>query len=259
MSHVPQKRRSASPVETPQADPAGDDPLHRDRHFITHAARRPREIAVVLIDDEPLIREALARTLRQSGLNVVGEARSGEQALELVLDLRPDVVLMDIRLPGISGIQTIERICLHAPGSRVLVLSRSERNRVVEAIIAGASGYILKTAPTDSIVRAIRDTAAGECVLSPQVAGKILQRIRELHIPISTSSQTAAKEIRSALTDRELQIFTTLATGHSNHQIGDELGLSSNTVSNHVKSILTKLHLSNRIEAAAYAVRAGMS
>jgi DNA-binding NarL/FixJ family response regulator len=259
MSRLPQLQATGDSSALPSRSALASDVLRREKHFITQGTPRAREITVVLIDDEPLIREALAGTLRRSGFSVVGEARTGEQALELVLEQRPDVVLMDVRLPGISGIQTIERICLHAPGSRVLVLTRSERNKVVEAILAGASGYILKTAPTESILRAIRETAAGECVLSPQVAGKILQRIRELHIPISNSSQTAAKEIRAALTARELQIFTSLATGHSNHQIGDQLGLSANTVSNHVKSILTKLHLHNRIEAAAYAVRAGMS
>lgn len=231
----------------------------RDRHFITQASRPAREITTLLIDDEPLSREALARTLRDNGLSVLGQASGGERALELVLALTPDVVVVDVHLPGISGIQTIEQISLHAPDSRILVLTHSERNKVIEAIVAGASGYILKTAPAESIVRAIRDTAAGECVLSPQVAGRILQRLRELHIPISHPSQAKAREIRAALTDREQQIFAMLATGKSNHQIGADLGLSANTVSNHIKSILTKLHLHNRIEAAACAVRAGMS
>ena len=252
-------RVPAVSIEAVLGEPDPGDVWRRERHFITQGAWPPRQIKVLLIDDEPLIREALARTLSDSGLHVVGEARSGEQALELVLDLRPDVVVMDIRLPGISGVQTIERICLHAPGSRVLVLTRSERNKVVEAIIAGASGYILKTSPPETIVRAIRATADGECVLSPQVAGKILQRIRQLHIPIASSSQTAAKEVRAVLTHRELEIFTLLATGNTNHRIGDDLGLSANTVSNHIKSILAKLHLHNRVEAAAYAVRAGIS
>jgi DNA-binding NarL/FixJ family response regulator len=226
-----------------------------------NGARRPRAIKVVLVDDEPLIRSALARAISDGGLSVVGEARSGEQAMELVLKFHPQVVLMDILLPGSSGVQTIERICELAPHSRILVLTRSERNKVVEAIIAGASGYILKTSSPDTIVDAIKETACGESVLSPQVAGKVLQRIRELNVPtpVAASSRPAATEIRAVLTDRELQIFTLLASGHTNHELGDELGLSPNTVSNHVKSILTKLHLSNRIQAAASAVRAGMS
>jgi DNA-binding NarL/FixJ family response regulator len=217
-----------------------------------------RTSTVVLVDDEPLIRSALAHTLSVSGLELVGEAGTGEDAIELVLDLRPDVVLMDIKLPDMPGVQAIERLGLLAPASRVLVLARTEENRVVEAIIAGASGYILKTAPPKAIIAAVKATAAGESVLSSQIAGKLLERIRETDIPITTS-QDAASAIRAALTERELEIFTLLASGKSNQQIGRELSLSTNTVSNHIKSILAKLHLENRIQAAAQAIRAGIS
>lgn len=221
-------------------------------------AERRTSITVVVVDDEPLIRSALAHTLSVSGLELVGSAGTGADALELVLDLRPDVVLMDIKLPDISGVQAIERLGLLAPASRVLVLARTGENRVVEAIIAGASGYILKTAPPKAIIAAVIATAAGESVLSSQIAGKLLERIRETDIPITTS-QDAASAIRAALTERELEIFTLLASGKSNQQIGYELSLSTNTVSNHIKSILAKLHLENRIQAAAQAVRAGIS
>ena len=221
-------------------------------------ADRRASVTVVLVDDEPLIRSALGQTLSAAGFELVGEAATGEDAIELVLDLRPDVVLMDIKLPDIPGVQAIERLGLLAPASRVLVLTRTEENRVVEAIIAGASGYILKTAPPKAIIDAVRATAAGESVLSSQIAGKLLERIRETDIPITTS-QDAAGAIRAALTERELEIFTLLASGKSNQQIGRELSLSTNTVSNHIKSILAKLHLENRIQAAAQAVRAGIS
>jgi DNA-binding NarL/FixJ family response regulator len=141
----------------------------------------------------------------------------------------------------------------------VLVLTHSDQNRVVEAIIAGASGYILKTAPSEQIVRAIRATAAGESVLSPQIAGKLLEHVRRAAIPVIATSQTDADSIRAALTRRELEIFAHLASGKTNRQIGDEFSLSTNTVRNHIKSILDKLHLENRIQAAAHAVRAGIS
>jgi FixJ family two-component response regulator len=111
------------------------------------------------------------------------------------------------------------------------VLTRSEQNRVVEAIVAGASGYILKSAPPEAIISAVRATAAGESVLSPQVAGKLLQRIRELDIPVKNTNSAAAA-IRAALTDRELEIFKRLASGHSNHEIARELSLSTNTIAN---------------------------
>jgi DNA-binding NarL/FixJ family response regulator len=146
------------------------------------------------------------------------------------------------------------RVALLAPASRVLVLPRSEENRVVEAIIAGANGYILKTAPAEAIISAIRATAAGGSVLSPQVAGKILHRIRELDLPVKTSGNTATA-IRAALTEREHEIFTRLASGNRNHQIAHDLSVSTNTVANHIVSILAKLHLENRIQA----VRSGIS
>lgn len=173
-----------------------------------------RPITVVLVDDEQLIRGAIAQALCSRGLELVGEAASGERAIEVVVDVRPDVVLMDLRLPGMSGVQAIEQLGLLAPASRVLVLTRSEQNRVIEAIVAGASGYILKTAPPEAIISAVTATAAGESVLSPQVAGKLLQRIRELDLPVRTSG-SAATAIRAALTERELEIFTQLASGNS--------------------------------------------
>jgi DNA-binding NarL/FixJ family response regulator len=222
------------------------------------AAERQSPITVVLVDDEQLIRVALAQALTSSGLELVGEAATGEHAIELVVDVRPDVVLMDLQLPGMSGVRAIQQLGLLAPASRVLVLTRSERNRVVEAILAGATGYILKSAPLEGIISAIKATAAGESVLSSKIAGKLLQRIREQDNPVKTGAN-AAVAIRTALTDRELEIFKRLASGRSNHEIAQDLSVSPNTVANHVASILAKLHLENRIQAAADAVRSGIS
>jgi DNA-binding NarL/FixJ family response regulator len=141
----------------------------------------------------------------------------------------------------------------------MLILTRSEENRVVEAIVAGASGYILKSAAPAAIIDAVVATAAGESVISPEIAGKLLNRIRERDIPITTDNVNAANAIRAALTPRELEIFTRLASGKSNHEIAEELAFSTNTVSNHIASILAKLHLENRIQAAVQAVRSGIS
>jgi DNA-binding NarL/FixJ family response regulator len=220
---------------------------------------RPRPITVVLVDDEQLIRSALAQALGVEGLDLVGEATNAADAVKMVVDLRPDVVLMDLKLPGSQGVQAIEALGLLAPASRMLILTRTEQNRVVEAIVAGASGYILKTAKPDAIIAAVKATAAGESVISPEIAGKLLQRIRDLGIPIATDSDNTANAIRAALTPRELEIFTRLASGKSNHDIAHELCLSTNTVSNHIASILAKLHLDNRIQAAVQAVRSGIS
>jgi two-component system, NarL family, nitrate/nitrite response regulator NarL len=218
-----------------------------------------RPITVALVDDERLIRAALRQLLTAAGLQAVGEAATADDAIELVLDLRPDIVLTDVNLPGSTGVEVIDRLGLLAPASRVLVLTSSEENCVVEAIVAGASGYILKTAPPKAIIAAVEATAAGESVLSPQIAGKLLQQIREREIPITAYSQDAASAIRAALTERELEIFERLASGNSNHDIASELSLSPNTVHNHIASILAKLHLDNRIQAAVHAVRSGIS
>ena len=222
-------------------------------------ATQQRPITVVLVDDEHLIRGALAQALTTDGLDLIGEAANAPDAVKLVIDLRPDVVLMDIRLPGMPGVQAIEQIGLLAPASRILILTRTEQNRVVEAIVAGACGYILKTASLEAIISAVRASAAGETVLSSQIAGKLLDRIRERDIPITAGSQDAASAIRAALTERELAIFTRLASGDSNQDIARELALSANTIHNHITSILDKLHLDNRIQAAVHAVRSGIS
>lgn len=221
--------------------------------------QRPRPVTVVVVDDDQMIRQSLARTLTGGGLDLVGEAASAEDALRLVVDVRPDVVLMELRVPGSSGVRTIEQFALLAPASRILVLTRTEPNRVVEAIVAGASGYILKTAPPKAITAAVRATAAGESVISSEIAGKLLQRIRERDIPVTTSSDDAATAIRAVLTERELEIFERLASGGTNQDIARELSLSTNTVHNHITSILAKLHLDNRIQAAVHAVRSGIS
>jgi DNA-binding NarL/FixJ family response regulator len=223
------------------------------------ASKHPQPVTVVVVDDEPLIRGALAQTLTGGGLDLVGEAANAKQALALVVDVRPDVVLMDLRLPDSSDVHTIEQLALLAPSSRILILTRTEHNRVIEAIVAGAAGYILKTASPKAIIAAVIATAAGESVISSQIAGKLLERIRERDIPVTTTSANAAGAIRGALTQRELEIFEQLASGKSNHGIARELSLSANTVHNHVASILAKLHLDNRIQAAVQAVRSGIS
>jgi two-component system NarL family response regulator len=178
----------------------------------------------------------------------------------LVVDRRPDVVLMELFLHGMSGVKTIQQLSAIAPASRILVLTDSEdSSAVVEAILAGASGYMLKSAPPDELVGAVRASAAGDCAISPQVAGGLLERIRERDIPVTAGSEHAAAAIRAVLTERELEVFKRLASGGSNQEIGRELSLSENTVKNHIASILAKLQIDNRIQAAVQAVRSGIS
>ena len=161
-----------------------------------------------------------------------------------MVDVRPDVVLMDLRLPGLSGVQAIEQLALLASASRVLVLTRSEHNRVVEAIIAGASGYILKSASADAIISAVRATASGESVLSPQIAGKLLQHIREQDIPVKNPDRAAvAIRAQPSPRPRARDLQTTLPAATATHEIARKLTLSTNTVADHIASILAKLHL----------------
>src|SRR4051794_9007626 len=174
----------------PSAGEAAEGPRERGR-----GDDRRRPITVALVDDEQMVRSTLAQALSSAGLELVGQAGNAADAIELVVDLRPDVVVIDPRLPDASGVQAIVQLSLLAPASRVLVLTRTEQNQVVEAIVAGASGYILKSAPVDAIISAVRATAAGESVLSSKIARKLLQRIRELDIPVKTSA-TAAGAIR---------------------------------------------------------------
>jgi DNA-binding NarL/FixJ family response regulator len=217
-------------------------------------------VSLVLVDSQELLRNALKQLLSAAGLMVVGEARSGEEGVRLVFDLRPDVVLVELSLLDMPGVEIIRRLSTLAPASRVLVLTDSEDpHGVVEAILAGACGYMLKSSPPAELISGVRATAAGECAISPHVAGDLLNRIRERDIPVTARSEHAAAAIRAILTERELQIFKRLASGDSNQEIGRELSLSENTVKNHIASILAKLQLDNRIQAAVQAVRSGIS
>ncbi|MGB9185706.1 MAG: response regulator transcription factor [Solirubrobacteraceae bacterium] len=203
----------------------------------------------------------LVRVLTEasSGVEVVGEAGSGEEAVELVVELRPDVVIMDLGLPKMTGTETTERLALLAPASRVLIRAGGADDRVAEAIVAGASGYVLKSASTGALIAAVTATAEGQAVLSPQIAGKLLHRISDVDHNVVRPQPTMASTIRDLLTERELEIFTLLASGDTNSRIASNLSLSANTVANHITSILTKLHLQNRIQAAVHAVRAGIA
>jgi DNA-binding NarL/FixJ family response regulator len=223
------------------------------------AGEVPRAITIVLVDDEHLIRAALTTALTAAGLEVVGDAATVSDALRLAVELRPDVVLMDLRLPDATGVEAIAQLTALAPASRSLVLARRDENRVVEALVAGASGYILKSVATDAIVAAVVATAAGESVISSEATATLLATIREREMPGVRGPDDAANRIRATLTRRELEVFERLASGATNEQIGRELNVSANTVANHIASLLLKLHLDNRIQAAGHAVRSGLA
>lgn len=223
-------------------------------HVAAHAT-------VLLVHNQLLAGRAFKPLLLAAGLALVGKATTGEEAVALARALQPALVLFEPILGGaMSGVETIQQLKVSAPDSRVLVLSDSrDPDCVLEVMLAGACGYLLKDAGPEELVRGIEESAAGECVISPAVAGHLIDRLREREIPATVGSDDAAEAICAQLTDRELQIFKRLASGKTNQEIGEELSLSCNTVKNHVARILEKLQLDNRVQAAVQAVRAGIS
>jgi DNA-binding NarL/FixJ family response regulator len=208
-------------------------------------------IRVVVVDSHDIFRSGLVRLLGgQEGIEVVEEAGDGERALRVVARVRPDVVLMDLRLPGISGVEAARRITKEVRGANVIVLTISDvESDVIDAIVAGACGYLLKESTLEEIVHAIRSASLGHSTLSPRVAVGVLDRLRALE------QRGHAHEGETDLTERELEILALIAEGKGNSEIADELVISVPTVKNHVSSILAKLKLENRIQAAVHAVR----
>jgi len=210
---------------------------------------------VLLVDDHDLFRTGLRNLLdEQDGVQVVGECDNGTDALRAVRELAPDVVVMDLNMPGISGVEATRQISMVAPLTRVLVLTISDQDTdVMDAIVAGACGYLLKDSSIDELMAGIRAAAAGESLVSPAIASKVLQRLRA-----TSSSPREAETIRSELSEREIQVLKLIANGKDNAMIAAELHISPKTVKNHISNILMKLQIDNRIQAAVYAVRSGI-
>ena len=214
----------------------------------------PASPRVLLVDDHDIYRAGLRGLLLEQGVDIVGEANRGEGALELVQEKGPNVVVMDLNMPGIGGIEATRRIATLSPLTKVIMLTvSSDQPDVLEAILAGACGYLLKSATTQEIVAGIRAAARGDALLSPSIAAKLLDRVRENPPQRPPSDPTQAE-----LTDRELEVLRLLASGMDNAEIGQALFISGSTVKNHISSILVKLQIENRIQAAVYAVRAGI-
>lgn len=206
------------------------------------------------MDDHDLFRTGLRNLLEEQSVQVVGEADNGTDALRMVREVAPDVVVMDLNMPGISGVEATRQISMFAPLTRVLVLTISDQDAdVMDAIMAGACGYLLKDAAIDDLLRGIRSAAVGESLVSPTIASKVLQRMRA-----TSASQYDADLIESQLSDREIQVLKLIANGKDNAQIAADLHISPKTVKNHISNILMKLQIQNRIQAAVYAVRSGI-
>jgi DNA-binding NarL/FixJ family response regulator len=216
------------------------------------ALKQLDELRVLLVDDHDLFRTGLRTLLEEQGLQVVGEAENGQVALRLVGELAPDVVIMDLKMPGLTGVETTRRVTSASPLTRVVVLTISVED-VMDAVMAGACGYLLKDSSIERLVEGIRAAAAGESLISPQIASKVLQRLRA-----QTADTGAAETILAELSDRELEVLRLIANGKDNAQIARELFISPKTVKNHISNILMKLQIDNRIQAAVYAVRSGI-
>jgi DNA-binding NarL/FixJ family response regulator len=205
---------------------------------------------VVVVDDHDVFRRGLTKLLGEHDLEVVGQAASAEEALKTVRRLAPDVVVMDLSLPRMSGLEATRRLALDAPTTRVLVLTISDDEvDVTKAILAGASGYLLKDASIEEIVAGVRAAAAGEALISPKVATTLLDQIR---------NTTATTDSVVELSDREVEVMRLVAEGRDNAEIAGALFISPQTVKNHISNILAKLQMDNRIQAAVYAVRSGL-
>lgn len=207
-------------------------------------------ITVILVDDHEVVRLGLMTLLEDlPWVRVVAEAGSANEAIQAVEAHQPDVVVMDIRMPGGSGLDACQEITRRWPDVKVVMLtSFMDDELIFQAIQAGASGYVLKQVGNESLINALGAVRQGEALLDPSVTQRVLQRVR------ATENDREAAAFRD-LSEREMEILAQVAQGKSNGEIADELTLSEKTVRNHVSAILSKLNLSNRIEAATYAVR----
>ena len=209
-----------------------------------------KKLHVLLVDDHEVVRLGLATLLEDlTDVLVVGEAGLGREAIALCEHLRPDLVLLDIRLPDMSGVEVCRQICAVCPDTQVVILtSYADDDLITEAIMAGASGYVLKQVGSQELLRAVAAARRGEAMLDPKVTQRVLQQFRR-------SEHQARGSVFQSLSTREMEVLELVSQGKSNRQIADALTISERTVSNHVSGLLGKLELSNRIELATYAVK----
>lgn len=209
------------------------------------------DIRVLVVDDHHLFRQGLRSLLEEHGFDVVGEAVSGDHALAVARELRPDVVVMDLHMPGISGVEATSRMRAEGLGASVLVLTVSAADEdVVDAMQAGAAGYLLKDSAPHQIAAGIRAAVAGDSMLSPEVTSRLLKRMQPV--------RSAEKDVVE-FSQRELEVVRLIAEGLDNAEIAERLVISPATAKNHVSSILAKTGAQSRLQAAVYALRHGLA
>lgn len=232
-----------------------------------------KQITILIVDDHKLFREGVKRILEmEEGFEVVGEASDGVEGCRLAEEMKPAVVLMDINMPNINGVEATAKIRESSPESKIIILSiHDDENYVFQTLLSGASGYLLKDVDTSSLVDAVRCLARGECYVHPKITGKLIDEFRRLSQPndqqmlgqtivgggaATVQVNPADKRIRS-LTSREQQVLRLMASGYNNKQIGLELRISEKTVKNHVSSILQKFEVQDRLHAVVLSVKSG--
>jgi DNA-binding NarL/FixJ family response regulator len=210
-----------------------------------------KPIRVFLVEDHRIVREGIRQLLEQiPGFDIIGEAADGERGVILVKQLKPDVVIMDVHLPGLNGIQATKAIKACSPDTYILALSAfADDSYVFPLLQAGASGYLLKTASGDDLARAIHTVQSGGTVLDPQIQARVVSRLAKRRPQLSG--------IREDLTERELDVLRAVAQGKSNKKIGEILAISPQTVQTHLKNIYSKLHMNSRTEVVVYAICRG--
>ncbi len=209
-------------------------------------------VRVMIVDDHPIWRDALERDLSEAGYEIVGAVGDGESAVRIAAAVHPDVVLMDLQLPGISGVQAASALVKQDPGIRILMFSASgEDSDVLAAVEVGARGYLVKSARTPELLEAVRRTAAGDATFSPGLAALVLGEYRRI-----ARDEPATTTV---LTEREIEVLRMVSTGLAARQIAERLVVSHRTVQNHIQNTLRKLQLHNRVELTRWAIERGLA
>ena len=207
--------------------------------------------SVLVVDDAPLFQAGIAAALNEAGFEVVGQAQDAMTAVSKTRQLQPDVVVLDVLMPGLSGLDVVDKICDASPNTSVVLLTSSESEEdLLSAIKSGAQGYVVKDIPMSQLVESIHEVVRGGSVISPMMASKLFANVRQL---LRHRDIVAGR--RPTLTGREVEVLQLVAQGMTSREIGEKLFISENTVKNHVRNILDKLGLHSRSEAVMYALR----